>query len=79
MTQSEIKENCRLFYMVKGHLNTSLDTINKCAPGYFKRLWHNEEAYLYETNFERHYKRFILQQQKQLGKQIAVHVFNKLS
>lgn len=33
------KEACRLFWMVKGHLNTSDSTIMSSANGYFKRLW----------------------------------------
>ena len=42
------KECCRLFYMVKGHLNTSPETIRSSYNGYFKRLWYNNEAYTKE-------------------------------
>ena len=49
------KEQCRLFYMVKGHLNTDPSTIKKQYNYYFKKLWYNEEAYYREHDFHKHY------------------------
>ena len=40
--QEEIKNNkeaYRLFWMVKGHLNTTHETVISSQNGYFKRLW----------------------------------------
>jgi len=45
--------------MVKGHLNTSEETIRSSYDGYFKRLWHNEEGYTKEEGFEEAYKSFL--------------------
>ena len=59
-TPEEIRESARLFYMTKGHLNTSLATILDCAPGYMKRLWYNEEAYIHEEGFEDAFSKFML-------------------
>ena len=33
------KESERLIWLVKGHLNSSIQTINGSHDGYFKRLW----------------------------------------
>tara|TARA_B100001057_G_scaffold251645_1_gene251892 strand:- start:502 stop:705 length:204 start_codon:yes stop_codon:yes gene_type:complete len=55
----DYKECCRLFYMVKGHLNTSPETIRSSYNGYFKRLWYNNEAYLKEEGFEEVYKKHL--------------------
>ena len=44
--QEEIKNNkeaYRLFWLVKGHLNTSHETVISSQNGYFKRLWGNCE------------------------------------
>ena len=35
------KEACRMFWIVKGHLNATDDTIIGCYEGYFKRMWCN--------------------------------------
>lgn len=43
MTYGSFKEKCKMFYMTKGHLNTSKETIINCYDGYFKRAWYNEE------------------------------------
>ena len=59
MTKVSLKEACRLFWMVKGHLNTSEETIRSSYDGYFKRLWHNEEGYIKEEGFEEAYKSFL--------------------
>ena len=39
MTNEERKERYRMFWIVKGHLNTSEDTIFSCYDQYFKRMW----------------------------------------
>ena len=55
-TDSEINEAYRLFFMVKGHLNCTVETALASADGYFKRLWYDGCAgaplYLYEEQFE---------------------------
>jgi hypothetical protein len=33
------KEAYRLFWMVKGHFNTTESTVLSSAEGYFKRVW----------------------------------------
>lgn len=43
----DFKEACRLFYLTKGHLNTSDETIISCHDSYFKRLWGNNERAVY--------------------------------
>jgi hypothetical protein len=56
-TDAEIKEAYRLFHMVKGHFNTSLDTVMSSQNGYFKRLWYaggnGAPLYEYEEKFEK--------------------------
>jgi len=59
MSEFSHKEAYRLFWMVKGHLNSSEQTIFQSAPGYFKRLWHNEEAYAKEEGFEEAYQKIL--------------------
>ena len=42
--QEEIKNNkeaYRLFWLVKGHLNTTHDTVMSSKDSYFKRLWYD--------------------------------------
>ena len=55
-TDAEIKEAYRLFFMVKGHLNATVETVIASQDGYFKRLWYDGCAgaplYLYEEQFE---------------------------
>jgi len=53
------KEAYRLFWMVKGHLNTTHETIMQSADGYFKRLWGNHEACYHEDGFEEAYKKVL--------------------
>jgi len=53
----EFKEAYRIFWMTKGHIDSSHSTIMAMAPGYFKRLWYNEEAYIYEEGFEEAWRR----------------------
>ena len=59
-TPENIRESARIFYMTKGHLNTSLATILACRASYTKRLWYNEEAYRYEEGFEDAFSKFML-------------------
>lgn len=51
MTPEE-KEAYRLFWMVKGHLKATHNTVIESYNGYFKRIWYNEEAYHAEEGFE---------------------------
>ena len=50
------KEACRMFWIVKGHLNASEETVMQSANGYFKRLWYDgangAPLYDYAENFE---------------------------
>lgn len=52
MSLEDKKEAYRLFWMVKGHIDASEQTILESAPGYFRRLWGNHEAYYREEGFE---------------------------
>ncbi len=53
----DFKEACRLFWMVKGHLGASDDTILSSADSYFRRLWGNCENYYKEEGFEEAYQK----------------------
>ena len=55
---SKIKEACRIFYIVKGHLNATESTILSCYDGYFKRVWYMEESYYREEGFEEAYNKY---------------------
>ena len=58
--EDEEKEAYRLFWLVKGHLNTSSETIKSSYNSYFKRLWNNNERAVYGTEgFEEAYKEHI--------------------
>ena len=57
MTQVTRREAYRIFYMVKGHLNSTEDCIFDCYDSYFKRLWNNNEAMHREEGFEEAYKK----------------------
>ena len=54
MLRNDLKEEYRLFYMVKGHLDASPETVMQSAEGYFKRLWYagSNGAPLYEKEEE---------------------------
>lgn len=39
----DLKEACRLFWLTKGHLTATPETIFSCYDGYFRRLWYNNE------------------------------------
>ena len=58
------REICRIFYMVKGHLNTSEQTMRESYNGYIKRLWNNDEAYMHEDGFEEAYTKKYLTKSK---------------
>lgn len=77
MNSNDLKDNCKLFYMVKGHLNVSIDTINKSAPGYFIRLWNNNEAQYREHGFEKHFQKFLNDNINNLSSQLVNHFLNK--
>lgn len=57
MASPSHREICRIFYMVKGHLTASEDTMRNCYEGYFKRLWGNHEAVYHEDGFEEAYEK----------------------
>lgn len=52
LTKNDYKEEYRLFFMVKGHLNADPETVIASANGYFKRLWYDggDGAPLYDYN-----------------------------
>lgn len=56
MLRNDLKEEYRIFYMVKGHLDASPQTVMSCADSYFKRLWadgsNGAPLYDYEEQFE---------------------------
>ena len=45
------EESCRVFYMVKGHLDATEDTIRSSYDSYLRRLWGNIECYQAEQGF----------------------------
>lgn len=51
----ELKEAYRLFFLVKGHLDTTPETALSSANGYFKRLWYaggnGAPLYNYDSDF----------------------------
>lgn len=61
MLKNDLKEQYRLFYMVKGHLNASPQTVIDSADGYFKRLWYDGSngapLYDYSEQFEIEWKK----------------------
>jgi len=50
MSPPDHKEACRLFWIVKGHLNTSSETIESCYDSYFRRMWCNLQGESVEYN-----------------------------
>tara|TARA_R110002096_G_scaffold4645_4_gene21957 strand:+ start:460 stop:672 length:213 start_codon:yes stop_codon:yes gene_type:complete len=61
LEQKEVsfKEANRMMWIVKGSLipdNWSQKDIDSMRESYFKRLWYNEEAYIYEEGFEDAYR-----------------------
>jgi len=64
--QEEIKNNkeaYRLFWLVKGHLNTSHETVISSQNSYFKRLWiagsNGAPLYEYEEGFEEAFQKLL--------------------
>jgi hypothetical protein len=57
---TNLKEEYRLFYMVKGHLDADEETVIASANGYFKRLWYDgadgAPLYDYAEAFEKEWK-----------------------
>ena len=55
--EQNLKEAYRLFYMVKGHLNATPETVLGSAEGYYKRLWYDgangAPLYDYAEQFEK--------------------------
>jgi len=53
---TDLKEAYRLFFMVKGHLDATPETVLASADGYFKRLWYaggnGAPLYDYDEQFE---------------------------
>ena len=51
-----LKEAARLFWLTKGHLNTTEETLRSSHDSYFKRLWvagsNGAPLYDYENGFE---------------------------
>ncbi len=65
MSPQNHKEACRLFWIVKGHLNTSPETIDSSYDSYFKRMWCNlqgqsAEDLGYLDGFEEAYKEYLI-------------------
>ena len=57
MTNEQHKQAYRLFWLTKGHFNTTEETILASAKGYFNRLWTNNERVVYaEEGFEEAYE-----------------------
>lgn len=59
MSRPSHREACRLFWMVKGHLGASEETIFQSYDGYFRRLWGNHEAVYHEDGFEEAYQKLL--------------------
>ena len=51
------REAYRMFWIVKGHFNTTEQCIFDCYDGYFRRMWNNNEAYIHEEGFEEAYNK----------------------
>ena len=60
MLRNDLKQEYKLFFMVKGHLNATPETVIDCAESYFKRLWYDgcsgAPLYDYEEQFEKAWK-----------------------
>ena len=49
---TSFREACWVFWMVKGHLNSTEDTIRASYDSYLRRLWHNHEECQRYDGFE---------------------------
>lgn len=58
---TDLKEEYRIFFLVKGHLDATESTVLSSYDGYFKRLWYDgaNGAPLYEKEeeFEKEWKK----------------------
>lgn len=58
---TDLKEAYRLFFMVKGHLDATPETVLASAEGYYKRLWYaggnGAPLYDYDEQFEIEWKK----------------------
>jgi len=61
--EPDLKEICRMFYMVKGHLAEE-KTMRDCYDGYFKRMWGNHEAQYHLDGFDEEYQKYLLTKSK---------------
>jgi len=56
MLRNDLKEEYRIFYMVKGHLDATPQTVIGSYDSYFKRLWYDgangAPLYNYAEQFE---------------------------
>ena len=59
------KEAYRIFWMVKGHFNTSEHCILDSYDSYFKRVWYMEETYLHIEGFEEAWQKIKLKSKEQ--------------
>lgn len=62
MTSNELEHANRLFWIVKGRLvpkGWSDNTIQDMVKDYTKRVWYNEESYIYEEGFEKAWKKHL--------------------
>lgn len=59
MTEGQRRYAYELFFLVKGHVKYFSDEDLEAIHGdYTKRLWYNEETYLYIEGFDAAYKNF---------------------
>ena len=61
--EQQLREACRLYWAVKGHIpawlkTASYDALESQIDSYTKRLWNNNEAYLHFEGFEEAYEVF---------------------
>jgi len=59
MSEVSFKDKCKLFYIVKGHISSSDQTVIDCYDGYFKRMWGNHELCYHEDGFEEAYEKHL--------------------
>jgi len=65
LSSVDVKEAYRLFWLVKGHLNTTHECILDSYDSYFKRVWYNEESYIHEDGFEEAWQKIKLKLKEQ--------------
>ena len=71
--EQNLKEAYKLFYMVKGHLNATPETVLGSAEGYYKRLWYDgangAPLYDYAEQFEDAWQKRFIKNDKYLSSQ----------